>query len=228
MFENYSDGPFGGQSPFGGPQPDQVPESQQILLGLLSELPDEARTLVDKIDKELTRSREQLAVETDAIREEANRKIASLEEKADERERTLFRHAMEQLEPLQRNLFRAGDLAAALATFVQIQALKAKLNAVLPDPGNLFRFQIVGKSFCFRVIGQVGGPVWGTDVYTADSHLATAAVHAGVVELGEEGIVKATLVTMAGQPIYGSMRNGVMSHNWPHYEVGYRLSRSGE
>ena len=38
----------------------------------------------------------------------------------------------------------------------------------------------VGASFYFRVTGATEGPLWGTDVYTGDSALAAAAVHAGL------------------------------------------------
>ncbi|MEI7684423.1 MAG: LCCL domain-containing protein [Planctomycetota bacterium] len=202
-----------------------LPEAQKILLGLLSELPEEAQTLIGKIESDLTRLRDQAADEVAAVRNDAAFKIADIEAKADQRERAVLRHSMDQLEPLQKSLFRAGDLGAALATFVQTQALKARLNDVLPDPGNLLRFEQIGKSFCFRVQGKTGGPVWGTDVYTSDSHLATAAVHAGVVENGDEAVVKATMVDLTGQAIRGSMRHGVMTHDWGPYRVGYRLCR---
>src|SRR5581483_9956591 len=39
----------------------------------------------------------------------------------------------------------------------------------------------VGKTFTFTVTGAVNGSVWGTDVYTLDSYLPAAAVHAGVL-----------------------------------------------
>src|SRR5262245_49810342 len=52
----------------------------------------------------------------------------------------------------------------------------------------------VGSTFYFRVHGEETGQVWGTDVYTADSALAAAAVHAGAVELGATGVVKVTIV----------------------------------
>jgi hypothetical protein len=35
------------------------------------------------------------------------------------------------------------------------------------------------------VFGMGGGTVWGTDIYTTDSPLALAAVHAGVVQMGQ-------------------------------------------
>ncbi len=66
---------------------------------------------------------------------------------------------------------------------------------VQDDPGTLSNLRgQVGKLFAFRVTGAVGGSVWGTDVYTSDSRLATAAVHAGVLEVGKTGTVKVRII----------------------------------
>ncbi len=40
----------------------------------------------------------------------------------------------------------------------------------------------VGATFYFRVRGAIEGMLWGTDIYTGDSSLAVAAVHAGLVK----------------------------------------------
>jgi hypothetical protein len=85
---------------------------------------------------------------------------------------------------------------------------------------------MVGKSFHFRVTGECHGPVWGTDIYTSDSHLATAAVHAGAVESGEEGVVRVSVVDMSREKVQGSFRNGVMTHDWGTYNVGYKVVRA--
>ena len=59
--------------------------------------------------------------------------------------------------------------------------------------------------------------MWGTDIYTDDSALACAAVHAGVVLAGQTKVV--TVKIVAGQSSYqGSVRNGVTSSSygtWP-------------
>ena len=59
--------------------------------------------------------------------------------------------------------------------------------------------------------------MWGTDIYTDDSALACAAVHAGVVLAGETKVVTVRIV--AGQSSYqGLVRNGVTSSSygtWP-------------
>jgi hypothetical protein len=71
----------------------------------------------------------------------------------------------------------------------------------------------IGQSFFFLVTGEVHGPLWGTDVYTSDSSLGLACVHAGLLQAGETGVVKVTMVPPI--PIFqGSMRHGVTSQPW--------------
>lgn len=73
-----------------------------------------------------------------------------------------------------------------------------------------------------------GGSVWGTDVYTSDSSLAAAAVHAGVLPNGAKGTV--IVEVLPGMGSYsGSARNGVYSQNWGGYGLGFRfLSSHGQ
>lgn len=84
----------------------------------------------------------------------------------------------------------------------------------------------VGKTFTFRVTGpaaafaaQMG--VFGTDVYTMDSSLASSAVHAGAVQPGKTALVRVTILgPQAG--FQGSLRNGVASQPygpWPGFRI---------
>jgi LCCL domain len=223
MFNNSGES-FGSETPR---EPNlYIPEATRILQGLLTELPEQAQELVDKVDRELARIQEKMDEDVAHLREMAERKVAEVEGKAEQRRKAILQHTLEQLEPLQKDLFRAGELGKALATFVMMQTLKARSLHVMPDPGNLLQFQQVGKSFHFQVTGSNQGPVWGTDVYTSDSHLATAAVHAGALEAGEEGVVHVSVVNMAGMEIVGTVRHGVMTMNWGPYPVGYRVGRA--
>ncbi|MBM3341085.1 MAG: hypothetical protein FJY56_03085 [Betaproteobacteria bacterium] len=82
----------------------------------------------------------------------------------------------------------------------------------------------VGATYYFRVLGTADGPVWGTDVYTGDSMLAPACVHAGAVKDGESAIIKVTVV----QPLnayQGSARNGVTTVDFGRYGTAYRVER---
>jgi hypothetical protein len=228
MFSN----PFERPGEYGEPnRPDSgevggIPEAQKVLQGLLAELPDEARDLVERIDREAAKVQEQAEEEVARIREEAESKVAAVQSRAENRRKALLQHAAEQLEPLQKESFRAGELGKALAVFVQVQALKARAMNVLPDPGDLRNYEEVGRSYCFRVTGSTHGPVWGAGTYTSDSHLATAAVHAGALEAGEEGVVRVSLVDMSRIRVQGSLSHGVMSMDWGPYPVGYRVARA--
>jgi hypothetical protein len=93
------------------------------------------------------------------------------------------------------------------------------------DPGSLIGYQDkLGKTFWFRITGAVTGSLWGTDVYTADSALASSAVHAGILKTGETGVVKVTM--MASPPTFaGSTRNGVTSMAYGPFVAAYKVSR---
>ena len=81
-----------------------------------------------------------------------------------------------------------------------------------------------GTTYYFRVTGAADGSVWGTDVYTGDSVLASAAVHAGAVKAGEPAVVRVTVMPPLGQ-YQGSVRNGVTSHDYGRFGTAYRVDR---
>src|SRR5262249_36255524 len=91
---------------------------------------------------------------------------------------------------------------------------KTLVQGAVQNPATLAGLQNqVGRTYDFQVTGSTRGSVWGTGVYTADSSLAAAAVHAGVLRSGETGIVRVRMV--AGRAGYqGSTRNGVRSGSW--------------
>jgi len=81
----------------------------------------------------------------------------------------------------------------------------------------------VGKHFYFQVTAELGGAVWGSDVYTSDSALETVCVHAGLLQPGESGVVKVTSVAPLSV-FQGSSRNGVISQPWDRSWPGaYRV-----
>ncbi|MFJ4539373.1 LCCL domain-containing protein [Streptomyces tibetensis] len=55
--------------------------------------------------------------------------------------------------------------------------------------------------------------VYGTDLYTDDSSICTAAVHAGAISLETGGKVTISMEPGASQ-YSGSVRNGITSHDW--------------
>ncbi len=98
-----------------------------------------------------------------------------------------------------------------------------------PDPGNLTSFESQqGKVFAFTVTGMAaGGSVWGTDVYTTDSRLAIAAVHAGLVKVGETGVVRLKIIP--SPPSYaGSSRHGITTSAYLAYRAAYQFVKGDE
>jgi hypothetical protein len=123
-----------------------------------------------------------------------------------------------------------GEVPMKLADLRSLKSAKAAgdtevVKNVQPDPGSLTNFQNdIGKVYYFRVTGATNGTVWGTGVYTSDSPLATVAVHAGLLKVGQTGVVKVTIVP--GQDAYqGSTQNGVMTSDYGPWPGAYRVSR---
>ena len=80
----------------------------------------------------------------------------------------------------------------------------------------------VGRSWCFRVVGELEGPVWGTDVYTGDSSVASAAVHAGHVEAGATAVLRVVVVEPP-ERFEGTLRHGVASRDYARYDTAFRF-----
>jgi HEAT repeat protein len=98
-------------------------------------------------------------------------------------------------------------------------------KAIAPCPPNLLALQgQIGKTFRFKVTGAAAGALWGTDVYTTDSSIAAAAVHAGVLKVGKTGVVKVKIVAPPPQ-FQGSTRNGVVSAPWGPFTGAFKVSR---
>jgi len=74
-----------------------------------------------------------------------------------------------------------------------------------------------GQTYMFRCPeeGTEQG-VYGSDIYTQDSSICTAAVHAGIITLAQGGVV--TIEYRPGRSTYGStVRNGIKSRTWGEY-----------
>lgn len=98
-------------------------------------------------------------------------------------------------------------------------------SEVRPAPTNLENYRDqVGQAFLFEVSGRSDLTIAGSDVYSDDSPLAVAAVHAGCVIDGKTAIVKVTL--LGPQDKFGrSARNGVTSQACGAKEGSYKVER---
>lgn len=118
---------------------------------------------------------------------------------------------------------RLADVFSLTAKGVEV--VDNNLANAQDGPPNLVNYQNdVGKTFVFKVTGVNAGALWGTDVYTTDSTLGLAAVHAGLLQPGQTGVIRVTM--LPGQPAYqGATRNGVTSSAYGQYPVSYRVHK---
>jgi hypothetical protein len=129
--------------------------------------------------------------------------------------------------------FQFGDQVLKVADIRSIRSGSAAAeeidpSSVLADPGHLGSIrQPPGSVLHFRVTGAPAGSsgVYGSNIYTIDSNLAAASVHAGVLKSGQTGIVRVTLLGPVAT-YTPSMQNGINSSGYGMYP-GYRISKAG-
>ncbi len=98
-------------------------------------------------------------------------------------------------------------------------------KGVLPDPGNLKSYEgQIGKVFLFKVTGGANGSLWGTGTYTTDSNLAAAAVHSGILKMGDTGIVQVKVIASPAS-FAGATQNGLTSSGYGVYGGAYEVSK---
>lgn len=84
-----------------------------------------------------------------------------------------------------------------------------------------------GQRFAYSCPGGAGSPgtVWGSDVYTDDSSVCGAAVHAGLITLAGGGVVSFEI--RPGASAYkGSSRNGVNSRDYGSWQGSFVFAGS--
>ncbi len=117
----------------------------------------------------------------------------------------------------------AGPIAPGVqqAALPEEVAPTSSSGAPEPCPGSLIINRDLPMPFTCTCTAEAthrsSGAVWGTDVYTDDSDLCRAALHAGAIGAGGGPI---TVARSAGRPLYlGSSRNGVASNDYGSYDV---------
>lgn len=204
----------------------------------LDDLPDEARDAVDAAERAVAEVRDRADRESAAIRATAEREcelirqraeaeLAVVQQTATRELAPLVRGLLDQLRALQQHYAREGLLDEALAIRARVRQLRGDLLGVRPDPGTMTEFTPgdAGRAVLLEVVGRTDGNVWGSGPYTADSRVAVAAVHAGLVRAGERGLVRAVVVDGADITYTGSFQNEVQSLDYATFPVAYRLER---
>jgi hypothetical protein len=127
--------------------------------------------------------------------------------------------------------FQFGEQQLKLADLRGLRSLAggSESGKALPDPGQLSALgNQIGKTYSFQVTGVArlnfgGGGLWGSDVYTVDSPLALASVHAGILRPGQTGVVSVTILGPQAS-FHGSTQNGITSMSYGAYS-GYRINK---
>ena len=105
--------------------------------------------------------------------------------------------------------------------FGKLTAVAAAENLEMIDLTQVMQvaLRMVGKTVGVRVTGANNGAVWGTGPYTSDSTLGMAAVHAGVLKVGETGVVRIRFGPNL-QQYGGSTENGVTTMQFGPFHAG--------
>jgi len=194
----------------------------------IEDLPSEVSDLIEKFEDETSVIRDKVSREIQNIQEKADEEIHLVRSKSEQRIKLKAVALIDQIKPLQESYLRSGKLDEALAIREAIRGLRSGMMNAKPDPGNLLNYQNkIGQQFLFEVTGAGDGPLWGTDLYTLDSRLAVAAVHAGILGIGQKGVVQVTIQdSSTGAAFEGTERHGVFSYPWGPYPVAFGISQS--
>jgi len=83
----------------------------------------------------------------------------------------------------------------------------------------------IGKTFAVNIKGSDTGSVWGSSPYTDDSNIAKAAVHAGLVKIGETKTVK--IIMTSGQSSYASStKNGITTSSYGSWPASFMFEET--
>ncbi len=160
------------------------------------------------------------------------------------------RELIAAMQQLQEEYCKAGNLDAALLVRRQLKVLERQAAVsfpplpapanpatsipVLPNPALGQASEVprgfgrtIGKTYFLHVTGRTDGPIWGSGLYTSDSDIGTAAVHAGLLKAGENGVARVTV--LPGEARYqGSPAHGVTTNSWESYPSSFRIDGVGQ
>ncbi len=225
-------------------QPPPEPQAQRALAAELQRLRAQADLLsaqVRRLENLLTNNaanhkagepgeKERLAAQAQTIITRCNSEKAGIWKHAHGKIRDLRLAAGKSLGELRDRYTREAKLDEALAIRDAISCLTDPARKILTDPDLLRTIGEPGRVLFFRVTGAASGSLYGTDVYTSDSSLATAAVHAGVLKVEQTGVVRVTTIP-SHVGFVSSTRNGITSSAWgshPAFRVEALTDEDGD
>ena len=118
-------------------------------------------------------------------------------------------------------------IAASASGCCKSGADTTALDEVCPGKySGLTLFQRSGQATCSCAAGAATGSVWGSDIYTTDSSICGAAVHAGVIPASGG---KVTVSSAPGCQTYaGTTRNGITTSDWWPYKDSFYFAGKGD
>ena len=126
-----------------------------------------------------------------------------------------------------RNGVASKDYGSWAGSFVFVGKVSGSANANWANQADPLRGRN-GQRFTFSC--PAGGPVstrvWGTDLYTDDSSICTAAVHAGAITVARGGTVTIE-IRPAAQTYRGTRRNDVASKDYGSYGGSFVIVSAG-
>lgn len=106
-----------------------------------------------------------------------------------------------------------------------IRVRAQELHAIRPEA---VRDVELGEEAVVLVRGRARGPgagaIYGSGPYTYDSPVRVTAIHAGLLQHDELGLVRITMIKHEGKH-EREARNGVRPHGWGEYPLSYTLER---
>jgi hypothetical protein len=169
-------------------------------------LPEDAAQMIAKLDEDLS-----------IIERDAKAKI-----------KTLKANAIPQLRILLGASSKAGNLPIATHAREAIQYLEqGYLHPVKINYSLMELRPVIGNVYFVEVTCRVAGALYGTDSFTSDSSIPSAAIQLGLAKPGETVILKVTV--LPGQASFeGSTRNGVTSSSYGPYSMAFKLERADD
>lgn len=95
------------------------------------------------------------------------------------------------------------------------------------DFGSSDQVGTIHSATCLKADEASGSTVFGTDIYSGDSSICSAAVHVGLITPQEGGQV--TFQILAGLDAYeGSKRNGITTRSWGAWGSSFQFVSDGQ
>ena len=132
---------------------------------------------------------------------------------------------IQELAELAKSLKISDDISGLNNSGLDIVQIEAEIT----NPGSMQGYkdsQYYDKVYKMLITGASSGSAWGTDIYTDDSTITYAAVHAGAIAVGVTDYVYVKV--LPGQSNYiSSTQNGITSSSWGSWNGSYTFVING-